>query len=184
MTRIAEIEHLFAAAADRYGGVDIVVSNAGAPVPIKPIAGVSEAEYDSATAINAKANFFVLREAARKIRDNGRIVVITSTTVITPYAGSAIFAGAKGAAEVYARVLAREVGARGITVNALAPGPIDTATARAAGRIEDRFVAAISMTPLGRIGTPDDIAAVVAFIVGEGGRWITGQHLRVGGGII
>lgn len=184
VTQVAEIERLFAAAAECYGGIDIVISNAGAPVAIKPIAGVTEAEYDAATAINAKANFFVLREAARTIRDHGRIVVITSTTVITPYAGSAMFAGAKGAAEVYARVLAREIGARGVTVNALAPGPIDTAAARAAGRIEDRFVAAVSMTPLGRLGTPDDIAAVVAFLVGDGGRWITGQHLRVGGGII
>lgn len=184
VTRVAEIEALFAAAAARYGGIDIVVSNAGGAAPIKPIAGVSDAEYDAATAINARANFFVLREAARQLRDGGRVVVITSATVLTPYAGTAIYAGAKGASEVYARVLAKELGPRGITVNALAPGPIDTAMAREAGSTQDRFTAAIAMTPLGRLGTPDDIALVVAFIVSDGARWITGQHLRVGGGII
>lgn len=184
VTRVAEIEALFAAAAARYGGIDIVVSNAGGAAPIKPIAGVSDAEYDAATAINARANFFVLREAARRLRDGGRVVVITSATVLTPYAGTAIYAGAKAASEVYARVLAKELGPRGITVNALAPGPIDTAMAREAGSTQDRFTAAIAMTPLGRLGTPEDIALVVAFIVSDGARWITGQHLRVGGGII
>lgn len=184
VTSIAQIERLFAVTESHFGGVDIVVSNAGAAAAIKPLVGVSEAEYDAATAINAKANFFVLREAARKLRDDGRIVVITSTTVVTPFAGTAIYAGAKAASEVYARVLARELGERGITVNAIAPGPIDTTTSRAAGSTEIRFAAAINMTPLGRLGTVDDIAQVAAFIVSKGARWITGQHLRIGGGVI
>ncbi len=184
VTRIAQIERLFDAATTTFGGLDIVVSNAGAAAAIKPLVGVTEAEYDAATAINAKANFFVLREAARKVRDNGRIVVITSTTVVTPFAGTAIYAGAKAASEVYARVLARELGGRGITVNAIAPGPIDTTTSRAAGSTEVRFAAAINMTPLGRLGTVDDIAQVAAFIASDRARWITGQHLRIGGGVI
>lgn len=184
VTSIAQIELLYAAAERHFGGVDIVVSNAGAAAAIKPLVGVTEAEYDAATAINAKANFFVLREAARKVRDGGRIVVITSTTVVTPFAGTAIYAGAKAASEVYARVLARELGDRGITVNAIAPGPIDTTTSRAAGSTEIRFAAAINMTPLGRLGTVDDIAQVAAFIVSDRARWITGQHLRIGGGVI
>lgn len=184
VSSVAQIELLFAAAERHFGGVDIVVSNAGAAAAIKPLVGVTEAEYDAATAINAKANFFVLREAARKLRDGGRIVVITSTTVVTPFAGTAIYAGAKAASEVYARVLARELGGRGITVNAIAPGPIDTTTSRAAGSTETRFAAAINMTPLGRLGTVDDIAQVAAFIVSERARWITGQHLRIGGGVI
>ena len=184
VTRVTEIETLFASAIDHYGGIDIVVSNAGGGAAIKPLAGVTETEYDAVTAINARATFFVLREAARTIRQGGRIIVITSTTVVTPYAGTAIYAGAKGAAEVYARVLARELGAREITVNAVAPGPIDTALSRSAGDTEDRFTAAIRMTPLGRLGTPDDIARFVAFVASDAARWVTGQHLRVGGGII
>lgn len=184
VTSVAQIELLFAAAEKHFGGIDIVVSNAGAAAAIKPLVGVTEAEYDAATAINARANFFVLREAARKLRDGGRIVVITSTTVVTPFAGTAIYAGAKAASEVYARVLARELGERGITVNAIAPGPIDTTTSRAAGSTETRFAAAINMTPLGRLGTVDDIAQVAAFIVSDRARWITGQHLRIGGGVI
>ena len=184
VTSVAAIERLFAAAESHFGGIDIVVSNAGAAAAIKPLVGVTEAEYDAATAINAKASFFVLREAARKLRDGGRIVVITSTTVVTPFAGTAIYAGAKAASEVYARVLARELGERGITVNAIAPGPIDTTTSRAAGSTEIRFAAAINMTPLGRLGTVDDIAQVAAFVVSDRARWITGQHLRIGGGVI
>lgn len=184
VTSISQIEMLFAVAESHFGGIDIVVSNAGAAAAIKPLVGVTEAEYDAATAINAKANFFVLREAARKVRNGGRILVITSTTVVTPFAGTAIYAGAKAASEVYARVLARELGDRGITVNAIAPGPIDTTTSRAAGSTETRFAAAINMTPLGRLGTVDDIAQVAAFVVSDGARWITGQHLRIGGGVI
>ncbi len=184
VTSVPDIEALFDTAAERYGGVDIVVSNAGAPAAVKPMVGVTEAEYDATTAVNARGSFFVLREAARKLRDNGRIVVITSTTVVTPYAGTAIYAGAKGAAELYTRVLAKEIGSRGITVNAVAPGPIDTTLSRAAGSSETRFAAAIRMTPLGRMGTPNDIARVVAFVVSDQARWITGQQLRVGGGII
>lgn len=184
VSHVAEIELLFERAAETYGGVDIVVSNAGAAAAIKPIVGVSLAEYDAATAINARAHFFVLRQAARTLRDHGRILVVTSTTVVTPYAGTAIYAGAKAAAEVYARVLAKELGARQITVNALAPGPVDTRTSRQAGDAATRFAGAISMTPLGRLGTPDDIAQVAAFLVSAEARWITGQQIRVGGGVI
>lgn len=184
VTSVADIEMLFAAAASRYGGVDIVVSNAGAAAPIKPIVGITEAEYDATLAINARAGFFVLREAARRVRDGGRILIISSTTAVTPFAGTATYSGAKAACETFARVLAKEVGPRGITVNALSPGPIDTAVARVAGSPEVRFAGAISMTPLGRLGTREDIARVVSFVVSDDARWVTGQLLRVGGGIV
>lgn len=184
VTKIAEIEALFAKTQARFGGVDIVVSNAGGDAVIKPIIEVTEEEYDRATALNAKGNFFVLREAARTIRDNGRVVVIASSTTGMPYAGSAIYAGAKGAAELYARVLAKELGPRGVTVNAVSPGLVDTEASRAAGQVEERYAMAIRNTPLGRVGVPADIADVVAFVVSEEARWITGQNLRVGGGII
>ena len=184
VTKVHEIEALFASTAAAFEGIDIVVSNAGGATTIKPIVEVTEAEYDAATALNAKGNFFVLREAARTVRDNGRIIVIGSSATAKPYAGSSIYAGAKGAAELHARVLAREIGSRGITVNAVSPGLIDTDGARDASQAEERFAMAIRMTPLGRIGRPDDIADVVAFVASEDARWITGQNLRVGGGII
>jgi 3-oxoacyl-[acyl-carrier protein] reductase len=184
VTRIAEIRALFKQAIERFGAIDIVVSNAGGASVFKPIAEASEEDYDRTMALNAKANFFVLQEAAKTVRDNGRIVVIASTTVDLAFAGSAIYAGAKAAAATYARVLAKELGPRGITVNAVSPGLVDTVSMRAAGQVEERFAMAQRMTPLGRIGRPDDIADVIAFVVSEGARWVTAQNLRVGGGVV
>jgi 3-oxoacyl-[acyl-carrier protein] reductase len=183
VTRTAEIRGLFERTQEEFGGVDIVVSNAGGAARITPIAEVTEAEYDATTALNAKAHFFVLQEAARRLRNEGRVVVIASSTTAMPYAGSATYAGAKAAAELYARVLAKELGPRGVTVNAVSPGPIPTEAARAAGVLE-RFDAARKITPLGRLGEPEDVADVVAFLATHEARWITGQNLRVGGGIV
>jgi 3-oxoacyl-[acyl-carrier protein] reductase len=183
VTRLEEIRSLFENAIVKFGGIDIVVSNAGGAARLKPIAEVTEAEYDAATALNAKAHFFVLQESAKRLRNDGRIIVIASSTTAMPYAGSATYAGAKAAAELYVRVLAKELGVRGITVNAVSPGPILTEAARAAGMLE-RFDAALKMTPLGRLGKPEDIADVVAFLAAHEARWLTGQNIRAGGGIV
>jgi 3-oxoacyl-[acyl-carrier protein] reductase len=183
VTHVAEIRALFDQAEARFGRIDIVVSNAGGAARLTPIAEVTEAEYDAATALNAKAHFFVLQEAARRLPNDGRIVVIASSTTAMPYAGSATYAGAKAAAELYARVLAKEVGVRGITVNAVSPGPILTEAARAAGSLV-RFDTALKMTPLGRLGEPEDVADVVAFLATHEARWITGQNIRAGGGLV
>jgi 3-oxoacyl-[acyl-carrier protein] reductase len=118
------------------------------------------------------------------VRDEGRIVVIASTTPDLAFAGTAIYAGAKAAAATYARVLAKELGPRGITVNAISPGLVDTAAMRAAGNVEERLAMAKRITPLGRVGRPEDIADVVAFVVSEEARWVTAQNLRVGGGVV
>lgn len=181
--RVGDIETMFAAVRERFGGIDIVVSNAGGDATMKPLAETSEEEYDRCTSLNGRGNFFVLREAARTVRDGGRIVVIASSTTALAYAGSSVYGGAKAAAEMYARVLAKELGPRQITVNAVSPGLVDTEAARAAGNNEERYALAMRATPLGRLGRPDDIADVVAFLAGDGGRWITGQNLRVGGGV-
>jgi 3-oxoacyl-[acyl-carrier protein] reductase len=180
---VEEIWTLFERSEAKFGTPDIVVSNAGGLVNLKPIAEVTEAEYDAMTALNGKAHFFVLREAARRLRDNGRIVVIATSTTAMPFIGSATYAGAKAAAELYARVLAKEVGSRGITVNAVSPGPILTPGALDGGTLE-RFDVARKMTPLGRLGEPEDVADVVAFLATHAARWITGQNIRAGGGIV
>lgn len=184
VTRIDEIETLFAIATQAFGGIDIVVSNAGGDTVFAPIADTEEADYDRGTRLNAKAHFFVLREAARTVRDEGRIIVIASSTILSPYPGSAIYAGAKAAAETYARTLAKELGARQITVNSISPGLVDTEAARMMGNMDARIEMATRMSPLGRVGYPEDIADVVAFVASEEARWITAQNLRVGGGIV
>jgi 3-oxoacyl-[acyl-carrier protein] reductase len=183
VTRVHEIRSLFEQAAAKFGSVDIVVSNAGGGSHFNSIAEVSEAEYDAVTALNGRAHFFVLREAARRLRDNGRIVVIATSATAMTLSGSAAYAGAKAAAELYARVLAKEIGNRGITVNSVSPGPILTASARESGQLE-RFELARKMTPLGRLGEPEDVADVVAFLATHEARWITGQNIRAGGGIV
>ena len=183
MTRLDDIARLFDRAEQAVGPLDIAVSNAGGAAKIRPIADVTEEEYDAATGLNAKGQFFVLQQAARRVRDGGRIVAISSSTTGMPYPGCAPYAGAKAAVEVYVKVLSRELGHRGITVNAVSPGPTDTESMRNTTPPERRDMA-VKMTPLGRLGMPEDIAKVVAFLAGSDGDWVTGQNIRAGGGLI
>lgn len=183
VSRVADIVMLFDVTRNTFGGVDIVVSNAGGNATIKPIIDVTEEEYDRATALNGRAHFFVLQQAARHVRAAGRVIYIASSTSAMPYAGCAPYAGAKASGEIYVKVLAKEIGARGITVNSVSPGPTDTEVMRANTPPEVRE-RAISMTPLGRLGLPEDISDVVGFLATDKARWITGQNLRVGGGLV
>ncbi len=178
----AEIRYLFAESLRLLGGIDIVISNAAGDAVIKSIQDTTEDDYDRVMALNAKGQFFVLQEAARCIADNGRIIVLSSSTVLSPYPGSASYSGAKRAAEIYAQVLAAELGERNITVNVVAPGPTNTPVMQAQNS-DARKAQVIAMTPLGRFGEPEDIADVIGFLVGDAGRWVTRQIIQVGGGI-
>lgn len=179
----AAVRQLFAETIALLGGVDVVVSNAAGDAVIRTIAETSEDEYDRVMALNARGQFFVLQEAARRVADDGRIIVLSSTTVASPYPGSASYCGAKRAAEIYAQVLAAELGDRNITVNVVSPGPTDTAAMQAQNS-DERKAHVISITPLGRFGLPDDVAQVIAFLAGEDSRWVTRQIIQVGGGIV
>jgi len=181
--QVESIRALFKRATAAFDGLDIVVSNAGAQVPSHPIAEVSEDEFDSGFSLNGRSHFFVMQTAARILRDGGRVILTSSSTTAAPFPGSAVYAGAKAAAEIYVRVLAKELGSRGITVNAVSPGLTDTAQMRA-GVSQERMDAVIRTTPLGRSGLPEDIADVIAFLATDEARWITGQNIRVGGGIV
>jgi 3-oxoacyl-[acyl-carrier protein] reductase len=182
VTQVDEIRNLFGQA-NRFGpGLDIVVSNAAGDAVIRGVAETTEAEYDRVMALNARGQFFVLQEAARHVRDYGRIVVISSTSVVMPYPGTASYGGAKRAAELYALVLASEVGARKITVNVVAPGPTDTETFRVQNPAQ-RVAYVQEVTPLRRLGQPEDIADVVTFLTSDEARWITRQIIQSGGGI-
>lgn len=178
----AAIRRLFVEAIAILGGLDMVVSNAAGGQAIRTIAETTEEEYDRVMTTNARGQFFVMQEAARRISDGGRIVVLSSSTVLSPYPGTASYGGAKRAAELYAQVLAAELGERDITVNVVAPGPTNTPMMQAQNS-EERKAHVVSMTPLGRFGMPEDIADVIAFLAGEDSRWVTRQILQVGGGI-
>lgn len=183
VTKAYELESLFAAAEEQFGQLDIIVSNAGGDARIVPIVETTEADYDRTTNLNAKAAFFTLQHAAKRVRDGGRIIAISSSTPSMPYVGCAVYAGAKAATEIYAKVLAKELGPRGVTVNIVSPGPTDTETMRNTTP-EDAKSRAIGMTPLGRLGEPVDIADVVAFVASDEARWLTAQNIRACGGLV
>lgn len=179
--RISDIRALFQQAEERLGALDIAVLNAGVVLGAT-IDQLDEATYDQVMNVNAKGTFFALQEAARRLRDGGRIVTVSTINTVLPYAGNAIYSASKAAVEQFAAIAAKELGARGITVNTVSPGATDTDMLRGANPPEV-LEQMKTMSPFGRLGTPADVGDVIAFLVGPDGRWMTGQNLRAGGGI-
>ena len=178
----AAVTLLFDQATDAFGGVDVLVNNAGI-MRLKPVAETEDALFDRHVAINLKGTFNGLREASRRMRDGGRIVSLSSSVVGLYQPTYAAYAATKGAVEAITHILAKELGKRGIRVNAVAPGPVATELFLG-DKSEEQVAAVTKMIPLGRLGEPEDIARVVAFLVGPDGGWINGQVLRANGGIV
>ncbi|MFE6697720.1 SDR family oxidoreductase [Streptomyces sp. NPDC057718] len=176
-------EELLTTAERQLGGLDILVNNAALHTEVAPIAETTEADFDRVMAVNAKAVFLTVRYAARHMRDGGRIVNISTLNTVFPAPGNAPYAASKGALEQLTLVASRELGARGITVNTVSPGATDTDLLNAANEPE-KLAMAIGMTSLGRLGQPEDLADVVAFLAGPDGRWLTGQNIRANGGVL
>jgi 3-oxoacyl-[acyl-carrier protein] reductase len=179
MGRLADVRRLFRETVDHFGRLDILVNNAGLFQP-RPVVDVTEDEFDAAFALNAKGAFFAFQEAARRMQDGGRIVNISSSSTVMSLPGFAVYVGSKAAGEQFARALARELGGRGITVNTVSPGFTDTDMLPADPEWRRKGA---EMSALGRLGRPEDIADVVTFLVGEQGKWITGQNLQASGGV-
>jgi 3-oxoacyl-[acyl-carrier protein] reductase len=163
-------------------GLDILVNNA-AVNPRTPIADITEEEFDRVMTINAKFPVLAMREAAAVLRDNGRIINISTLNTVLPAPGHALYCASKAALEQFTAVAAREFGGRGITVNTISPGATDTDLLRAVNPPE-ALTQTAAMTALQRLGQPDDIAAVVAFLAGPDAQWITGQNIRATGGLL
>lgn len=180
LRRTDHVEALFRTALDRFGRLDVVVANAGAGAPPAAFKDIADDDMDRALDINVKSTFKVLRQAARDVADQGRIIAISSSLVDFPNAGMATYAGSKAIVRTWTKVLAQELGPRQITVNAVSPGPTIPGMFSFADA-EMRATAGAS-SPLGRIGTPKDTADVVAFLAGTEGRWMTGQHVLANGG--
>lgn len=176
------IPTLFDAAEQAFGQADILVNNAGS-MTLGPIADWDDAAFERQVSLNFGAVFRGMREAARRLADGGRIINFSSSVVGLYQPGYGVYAATKAAVEAMTHILAKELGQRRITVNAVAPGPV--ATELFLGDKSDEQVAAIAkMNPFGRIGEPDDIANVVAFLAGKDAGWVNGQVIRANGGVI
>jgi len=182
LTEPGAAEGLMTFAEERLGGLDILVNNAADSGARTAIADTDEASFDRVFALNTKAAFLTVRHAALHMRDEGRIVNVSSLNTIRPAPGIAAYAASKGALEQLTAVAAVELGPRGITVNAVSPGATDTDLLRSSNPPE-ALTGMADMTPLRRLGRPADIADVIGFLVGPDGRWVTGQNLRATGGL-
>jgi 3-oxoacyl-[acyl-carrier protein] reductase len=165
-----------------FGGVDILVNNAGI-MKLSNIADTDDALFDQQIAINLKGVFNGLREAAKRLRDGGRIINFSSSVVGLYQPTYAIYAATKAGVEAMTHILAKELRGRNITVNAIAPGPTAT-DLFLKGKPQEAIDQLAKLSPLERLGEPEDIANAVAFLAGSDAAWINGQVLRANGGII
>jgi 3-oxoacyl-[acyl-carrier protein] reductase len=176
----AAMRALFTQAEGVFGLIDVLVNNAGIS-STAPIAEVTDEDYQRLIAVNLTGTFNGMREAARRMRDGGRIINL-STSIIGHYLPAhGVYAATKAAVEAMTHVLAKEFGARGVTVNAVAPGPVATALFLN-GRPPSVIQRLVGDIPLGRLGEPEDIARVVSFLASPESFWINGQVIKANGG--
>jgi len=179
-----DVETLFAGVEAGLAGrpLDILVNNAAA-APAGPLAATTRTEFDHLFAVNVRAPYFIIQRALPLLRDGGRIVTISSVATRMANPTQTSFAMTKGAVETMSMTLANELGARGITVNAVAPGATRTATNGSAFDAPGLAELIAGMTALNRLGGPGDVADVVAFLASDAARWITGQVIDASGGL-
>lgn len=171
---------LFDRAEAEFGEVDVLVNNAGIS-KFSPLAQVSDEDFQQQIAVNLTGTFNGMREGAKRVGDGGRIINL-STSIIGHYSpGNGVYAATKAAVEAMTHTLAKELGTRGVTVNAVAPGPIATELLFK-GRSEELIQRLINDIPLGRLGLPEEIAQIVSFLAGAQSGWINGQIIRANGG--
>ena len=178
----AAVTRMFDAAQAAFGRVDVLINNAGI-MKLASLAESDDALFDSQVAINLKGSFNTMREAAKRLRNDGRIINLSSSVVGLYQPTYGVYAATKAAVEAMTHVLAKELRGRNITVNAVAPGPTATALFLD-GKPQAVIDHLTKLAPLERLGQPQDIANTVAFLAGPDGAWINGQVLRANGGIL
>jgi 3-oxoacyl-[acyl-carrier protein] reductase len=177
-----DVKRIFDKTIETFGGVDVLVNNAGI-MTLSNIAATDDATFDRQVAVNLKGTFSGMREAARRLRDGGRIINFSSSVIGLRLESYGVYAATKSAVEALTAVLSKELRGRSITVNAVAPGPMAT-DLFLNGKSQELIDRLAKMNPLERLGTPEDIAATVSFLAGPDGAWINGQVLRANGGMI
>jgi 3-oxoacyl-[acyl-carrier protein] reductase len=178
------VRNLFDEALRVFGHVDVLVNNAGIMPPTLPLlADTDDKTFDRLFAVNVKGSFNTMREAAARLRKGGRIINFSTSVIGLAMPGYAVYGATKSAVETFTNIMAKELRDKGITVNAIAPGPTATALFLD-GKSPETIERLAKAAPLERLGTPEDIAAAVAFLAGPDSAWINGQTLRANGGII
>lgn len=179
---VAGVQSLFQKTMEAFRKVDILINNAGIGV-YKPIQEVTEEDFDKQFNLNVKGTFFACQQAMAYMEERGRIINFSTSVVGQMFPTYSVYAGTKGALEQFTRQLAKEFAAKQITINAIAPGPVNTELFTE-GKSEEQIEGLKKLIGLGRIGEPEDIANVIEFLVSDKSQWITGQTIRVNGGFI
>jgi 3-oxoacyl-[acyl-carrier protein] reductase len=180
-----DAEALWAAFDGHADGLDLLVNNAGTDGPRDPIAGVTQEGFDRVFAINAKAPFFITQLGLDRLRDGGRVInVSTGLTHGAAMPELIAYTMTKGAVDAFTSTLAKDVAKRGITVNAVAPGVVDTDMNAGWLRDPEARAGAAAISPFNRVGEARDIADVVAFLASDDSRWVTGQWIDATGGAL
>lgn len=176
----AQVRSMFDAAEKAFNGVDILVNNAGIAL-FKRVAELEEEDFDRSFAINARGAFLCCREAARRMPEGSRIISISTGATVAGVPGGTAYCGSKAALEQLTRALAHELAGRQITVNTVSPGFIDTEMFHSLP--QHVIDSAAKITPLGRVGRPEDVSSVVTWLCTSDAAWITGQNIHAGGGL-
>lgn len=176
----ADVQQLFAATLKAFGGVDVVVNNSGI-MPLTPIGKGDVATFDKVIQTNLRGTFLVMAQAAQHVSSGGRIIAFSSSVLARSFPSYGPYIASKAGAEGLVHVLANELRGRNITVNAVAPGPVGTELFLS-GKSPEQVSELAKLSPLERLGEPDDIANVVSFLAGPDGGWVNSQVLRANGG--
>ena len=182
ISKLDELEKLFKETIEIYGRVDILINNAGLMIN-NSIFDVTEEEFDKQLSVNVKGTFFACQQAMKHMKDNGRIINFSTSVTSAMFPSYSVYAASKGAVEQITRQLAKEFGPRGITINAIAPGPVKTELFMQ-GKSQQQIDTLRSMNAFGRLGETQDIADVLELLVSDKASWITGQTIKVNGGFI
>ncbi|WP_312115636.1 SDR family oxidoreductase [Brevibacillus reuszeri] len=182
LSKVAEVNKLIEESLRVYGKIDVLINNAGLMIT-KPLEAVTEEDFDRLFATNVKGTFFACQRAAQHMTSGGRIINFSTSVTGAMFPQYSVYSGTKGAVEQFTRQLAKELGPKGITINAVAPGPVNTELF-SQGKSQEQIDAIVRMNSFQRLGEPEDIIGAVLFLAGAESQWVTGQTIRVNGGFV
>lgn len=180
--KVDNVKRMYDTAEENFGGVDIVLNHAGAIIK-KPLVDFTDEEFERLDAINNRGLFYSLREASSRVREGGRIINTGTSLLAGAAPGYTIYSGTKAPVEEYTRMLAKELGAKRITVNSFAPGPVDTPFFHGQ-ETEQSAAYAARLSTEQRLGAVDDIVPIVAFLASPDSQWVNGQTVWINGGYL